>query len=145
MTWINYGNCYEKNGLSTGFNVFSCNILILSSSNMSWILLTGTDSIPAGSAQEFAVDTNNGLLEIFIVNDNQQMYAYKNQCPHTGVNLNWQPNQFFDIDNRFLQCSTHGALFRTNDGYCVRGPCAGASLVSIPLKIENGSIYFESP
>jgi len=111
---------------------------------MSWILLTGVDSITAGSAEEFTVDTPYGPLELFVVHDNQQFYAYENQCPHTGVNLNWQPNQFFDIDNKFLQCSTHGALFRINNGYCVQGPCAGAHLIPIPLKIENGSIYIES-
>ena len=111
---------------------------------MTWILLKGADSIAAGSAMEFTVDTNYGPLELFVVNNNQQIFAYENQCPHTGVNLNWQPDQFFDIDNKFLQCSTHGALFRPDDGYCVRGPCAGAKLVSIPLKIENGNVYIES-
>ncbi|WP_455200166.1 Rieske (2Fe-2S) protein [Kaarinaea lacus] len=111
---------------------------------MSWILLTDTASISAGNAQEFVVDTAFGPLELFVVNDNQQFYAYENRCPHTGVNLNWQPDQFFDIDNKFLQCSTHGALFRTTDGYCVRGPCAGSRLESIPLKVENGSIYIAS-
>lgn len=111
---------------------------------MSWILLTDAASIAAGSAQEFEIDTAYGPLELFVVNDKQQFYAYENQCPHTGVNLNWQPDQFFDIDNEFLQCSTHGALFRTSDGFCVHGPCAGDSLVPIPLKVENGSIYIES-
>lgn len=110
---------------------------------MTWLLLKDTGSIAANSAMEFTVDTDYGPLELFVVNDNQQFFAYQNQCPHTGVNLNWQPNQFFDIDNKFLQCSTHGALFRPEDGYCVRGPCAGASLTPIPLKVENGNIYIE--
>lgn len=111
---------------------------------MPWTLLTNTDAIADGSAMEFVVDNGGMQLELFVVNDNQQFFAFRNKCPHTGVNLNWQPNQFFDIDNEFLQCSTHGALFRVNDGYCVRGPCAGASLVSLPLKIESGNIYIET-
>ena len=97
-----------------------------------------------GSAREFSIESNDGPLELFVVNENQQFFAFRNQCPHTGVNLNWQPNQFFDIDNKYLQCSTHGALFRVNDGYCVRGPCAGASLISIPLKVDSGNIYVKT-
>lgn len=110
---------------------------------MTWIPLTGTDTIPAGEAEEFIVAATQGPVELFVVNDNGQYHAYKNQCPHTGVNLNWQPNQFMDIDNTYIQCSTHGALFRIHDGYCVRGPCAGASLTSLPLKIEQGNILVE--
>lgn len=89
------------------------------------------------------MDSAWGPLELFVINDNGQFHAYKNQCPHTGVNLNWQPNQFMDIDNKYIQCSTHGALFRIHDGYCVRGPCAGASLAALPLKIEQGNILVE--
>ncbi|WP_455208114.1 Rieske (2Fe-2S) protein [Kaarinaea lacus] len=110
---------------------------------MSWITLKRADAIAAGTTEEFTVPTANGQLELFILNDNGQFHAYKNQCPHTGVNLNWQPNQFLDIDNRFIQCSTHGALFRFHDGYCVRGPCAGAFLASLSLKIVQGTILIE--
>ena len=110
---------------------------------MSWTLLKPAHIIAVGKAEEFTVDTAKGLMELFVINDNGQFHAYKNQCPHTGVNLNWMPNQFLDIDNTFIQCSTHGALFHIHDGYCVRGPCAGASLTALPLKIEDGNILVE--
>lgn len=110
---------------------------------MSWILLNGAEAIASGDTKEFIVDTAGGPLELFVVNDQGQLHAYKNQCPHTGVNLNWQPNQFMDIDNTFIQCSTHGALFRIHDGYCVRGPCAGASLTALSIKTEHGNILVE--
>jgi len=110
---------------------------------MSWISVTNTASLRPHSAREFSLAGNDGQVEIFIVHANQQFYAYKNHCPHTGVNLNWQPDQFFDFEDRFIQCSTHGALFRIEDGYCVRGPCVGASLSAIPLKIDNHEIYVQ--
>ncbi|MCI0506165.1 MAG: Rieske (2Fe-2S) protein [Gammaproteobacteria bacterium] len=110
---------------------------------MSWQSVTRADSIAAGAAKEFTIETAQGPLELFIINTNGQFHAYKNRCPHTGVTLNWLPSQFLDIDNRYIQCSTHGALFRIQDGYCVRGPCAGASLTSLPLKIEHGTIWVE--
>ncbi|MEE8263379.1 MAG: Rieske (2Fe-2S) protein, partial [Gammaproteobacteria bacterium] len=40
----------------------------------------------------------------------------------------WVPDQFLDETGNLLQCATHGALFRIEDGFCVAGPCTGASL-----------------
>jgi nitrite reductase/ring-hydroxylating ferredoxin subunit len=110
---------------------------------MSWIRLTNASSLHSYSAEEFSIELNNQVRDIFVININNNYFAYVNRCPHTGVNLNWQPNQFFDIENHFIQCATHGALFRFDDGYCVRGPCAGGKLQSLALKIQDGDIYVE--
>jgi nitrite reductase/ring-hydroxylating ferredoxin subunit len=63
--------------------------------------------------------------------------AYKNSCPHTGVNLEWQTDQFLDMTQSYIQCATHGALFRIDDGYCLRGPCAGDWLDSLQVVLED--------
>jgi len=100
-------------------------------------------SLPSYSAKEFTFDSDTSALNIFVININRNYFAYLNRCPHTGVTLNWQPDQFFDIENHFIQCSTHGALFRFDDGYCVRGPCVGAKLQSLALKVEDDEIYVD--
>lgn len=82
-------------------------------------------------------------LQGFLIKRHSHIYAYRNQCPHTGVTLNWLPNQFMDMDNEFIQCATHGALFRVEDGYCVRGPCAGASLVSLQVVTIDQDLYWQ--
>lgn len=110
---------------------------------MSWLRLINKKSLPSYSAREFSIETGSFPVNIFIININNNFFAYENRCPHTGVTLNWQPDQFFDIENHFIQCSTHGALFRFDDGYCVRGPCTGAKLRSLPLKIEDSEIYVQ--
>lgn len=69
----------------------------------------------------------------FVVYKNGEIYAYQNHCPHVGVELNWQPDQFLSIDALSIQCSLHGALFRLEDGFCHSGPCSGKSLQ--PLKV----------
>jgi nitrite reductase/ring-hydroxylating ferredoxin subunit len=76
-----------------------------------------------------------------VVREQENIFVYHNLCPHTGIPLEWQPDQFFDLGKAFLQCATHGALFRSEDGYCVRGPCAGDSLQAIPFQINNGQIF----
>lgn len=93
------------------------------------------------SCKEFVVQNDSGSTDAFLIYFNQRCYAYENSCPHTGVNLNWQKEQFFSVDGLFLQCSLHGALFKPDGGACVRGPCIGQSLKSLDIRIENGVVY----
>ena len=69
--------------------------------------------------------------------------VYVNRCPHAGINLEWQPDEFFDRDGHFLQCATHGALFRPEDGTCVRGPCAGDALQSVNWEVRGGELFIQ--
>ncbi len=109
---------------------------------MDLIALATTGEIADSAAKEFSITQYDPPLELFVLRKNQRFFAYLNRCPHTGVTLNWMPDQFFDIDHEYIQCTTHGALFRVENGYCVRGPCAGASLVAVPIVIQDGMIYF---
>ena len=83
----------------------------------------------------------NGQLKLIIVNNNGIIHAYMNQCPHTGVNLEWKPHQFLDNTGQLLQCSTHGALFEISSGLCIRGPCNGQSLERLESEIDSGVLY----
>jgi nitrite reductase/ring-hydroxylating ferredoxin subunit len=75
----------------------------------------------------------------FVFLDGATPRAYLNRCPHMGVELNWKPGCFMDVDNLFLQCSTHGALFKPQDGECIAGPCQGDALTELDLR-EVGRI-----
>ena len=100
------------------------------------------DDLQEKDARGFQVDTPGGMSQaLVVVRQQDRVWVYLNRCPHTGVNLEWQPDRFFDLEDRFLQCATHGALFRPEDGYCVRGPCAGDSLESLPVQVENGQVF----
>lgn len=73
---------------------------------------------------------------VFAVRKNGQVYLYRNRCPHRGVPLNWQPDDFLDDSHSLIRCASHGALFTIEDGQCVAGPCAGKELESVAC-IEN--------
>ncbi|MFC1311216.1 MAG: Rieske 2Fe-2S domain-containing protein [gamma proteobacterium symbiont of Clathrolucina costata] len=88
----------------------------------------------------FVVEGESGSVELFVVRRGELLAAYKNSCPHTGVNLEWQPDQFLDLSNSYIQCATHGALFRLEDGYCLRGPCAGELLETVEVRLEAGLV-----
>jgi nitrite reductase/ring-hydroxylating ferredoxin subunit len=95
-------------------------------------------ALPDPGSRGFSLMHEEETLELFVVRCGEEVRAYRNACPHTGVNLQWQADQFLDPSERYIQCATHGALFRIEDGFCLRGPCAGRSLQPLVLEEEDG-------
>jgi nitrite reductase/ring-hydroxylating ferredoxin subunit len=95
----------------------------------------------AGLGLRFEVLRGGQRLPAFAVQYAGQPYAYLNQCAHVAMEMDWQLGQFFDADARHIMCATHGALYEPATGRCVDGPCKGAQLVPVPLKIEQGQLY----
>ena len=102
------------------------------------------NSLAELTCKEFTVQSATTKKDAFLIYFKQHCYAYENSCPHTGVNLNWQKEQFFSFDGLFLQCSLHGALFEPDSGLCIRGPCLGSRLKPIDLQNEDGIVYMLS-
>ncbi len=74
---------------------------------------------------------------IFAVKKKNKLYLYANECPHLGVNLEWQPDQFLDSSKQLIQCAMHGAQFLIDSGQCIHGPCSGQKLRAIPHEINE--------
>ncbi len=104
------------------------------------IPLCQTDEISDPGARSFEINQGRRTVSLFVVHKDGDFNAYINSCPHTGANLEWQENQFLDMDNSFIQCSTHDALFEIDTGMCIAGPCVGEGLQPVDLVIENGQI-----
>ena len=43
-------------------------------------------------------------------------------------------------DGQLIICSTHGALFEMENGYCSFGPCKGDYLEPVPLETHGGLV-----
>lgn len=99
-------------------------------------ILCAIDDIPESSARGFEI----GEIKIFVVKKHGRLKVYLNSCPHTGANLDWMPDDFLDYDENYIQCSTHGALFQIEDGFCVAGPCSGQSLKPIDFELVDNQI-----
>ena len=97
--------------------------------------------LPEGSSRGFSVNTPSGCEDVFLVHINSRLFAYRNSCPHTGGPLDWVPDQFLNLDGDLIQCATHDALFRIEDGTCIAGPCAGKALSPVPVQIRNDEIF----
>lgn len=71
------------------------------------------------------------------IRSRQQVFCYINVCPHWGAPLDIVPGRFLDREGRHIICSTHGALFRIDDGRCIKGPCLGAALVPLGCRLDE--------
>ncbi|MCB1787128.1 MAG: Rieske 2Fe-2S domain-containing protein [Chromatiaceae bacterium] len=102
--------------------------------------------IPDPGSRGFEIPVDEAPpVRLFVVRKDGVLAAYRNSCPHTGAPLEWLPDQFLDLDNSFIQCAIHGALFRPEDGYCVRGPCAGGALEALLLTVVADTVCVTLP
>lgn len=101
--------------------------------------------IPSQKARGFHLmiveaDGSKRPWPIIVVRWGRQVFGYLNKCPHDGVNLDWERNQFLDPNGIRLMCGKHGALFELGTGVCIEGPCKGRSLVPVALAILDNDI-----
>ncbi len=85
-------------------------------------------------------DNTGQPWHIFVVRWDKQVFGYVNRCPHDGVNLDWEPNQFIDPGLRRIVCGKHGSQFELASGKCIEGPCVGEGLDPISLTVIDGDI-----
>jgi nitrite reductase/ring-hydroxylating ferredoxin subunit len=93
-----------------------------------------------GRGRRFDWPPAGGEGKAFAVRYDGVVRAYVNRCPHLGVELDWQPGEFFEESGLYLICSTHGALFDPSTGLCVAGPCQGARLEAIVVLERDGEV-----
>ena len=91
-------------------------------------------------ADLMAEAAEHGLTQKMREYQGVDMRGFVNRCPHLGVELDWQPGEFFEETGLYLICSTHGAIFEPDGGLCVAGPCRGARLEAIALEEKDGLV-----
>lgn len=108
---------------------------------MSHMHLCNIHDIEEEDSKEFFVPSGDTEKSILAVKKDGLIYVYTNNCPHLGIPMNIEPDRFLDVEKNFVQCSTHGALFKIEDGECVSGPCLGEKLQSIPHEIRGEEVF----
>ncbi len=96
--------------------------------------------ITDGKARNFVLQMRAGRFHGFAVRDGDHVAGYVDQCPHAGLPLAQQLDDYLTPDGSHIRCSWHGALFRRDDGVCVGGPCVGQRIAPWPLAIADGWI-----
>lgn len=98
------------------------------------------ESLRDGAAKGFDWDGGGYARCGFLVRQGDAVHAYRNDCPHAGNRLDWQPDAFLTKDRSLIMCSVHGANFRIHDGLCVAGPCMGRALTPLEVRIAGGKV-----
>ncbi|MFC4260253.1 Rieske (2Fe-2S) protein [Marinobacter lacisalsi] len=104
--------------------------------DVGWVTVCPDEEVANDQFREFHL----GDQPCFLFRRRGELHAYRNQCPHLGIPLNWMPEKFMDLDNCFIHCATHGALFTPESGDCIAGPCQGDRLIPVKVRVSGGVI-----
>ncbi len=107
------------------------------------MICASTSLSNGGKGIRFEVTTASGLQSAFVVRHDGKVYAYLNRCEHLGIELDWQPGEFFDDSGLYLVCTTHGAAYQPDTGACIAGPCRGARLTQLAVCEQDGGVYLK--
>jgi nitrite reductase/ring-hydroxylating ferredoxin subunit len=95
--------------------------------------------IPDGGAIGVHVPSSTGGFDLILLRVGDRVFAYHNECPHAGRNLDYAPGQFLVTDARIV-CAVHGATFAVESGACLGGPCR-SGLVGMPVEVVGGEVW----
>ncbi|HEX4858194.1 MAG TPA: Rieske 2Fe-2S domain-containing protein [Usitatibacteraceae bacterium] len=96
--------------------------------------------VDGGRAVGFAIRRGGRDVAGFVVAWDDRVHAFVNVCPHRGTTLDWKPGEVFDETGLYLICATHGAMFEPDSGRCIAGPCTGARLQPIAVRVADGFV-----
>lgn len=106
-------------------------------------LCDARDLVEGGAAVPFDVVFAGQACRAFAIRYQGRAHAYLNRCSHVAMELDWQPNRFFDDTGRWLLCGSHGAVYQPDTGACAGGPCRGG-LVKVQVSERNGVVHWHT-
>ena len=106
-------------------------------------LCNSGDLVEGGLAVPFDVVHAGQTCRAFAIRFEGQVHAYLNRCSHIAMEMDYQPDRFFDDSGQWLLCATHGATYRPDTGECAGGPCRGG-LVRIALSELDGVVRWHT-
>jgi len=106
-------------------------------------LCNSRDLLEGGEAVPFDVEYGGQTCRAFAIRFDGRPHAYLNRCTHVAMEMDYQPNRFFDDSGQWLLCATHGAAYRPDTGACAGGPCRGG-LVRITLSEAEGVVRWHT-
>lgn len=104
-------------------------------------LCNSCDLLDSGQAVSFDLVYGGQTCRAFAIRWQSRVHAYLNRCSHVAMELDWQPDRFFDASGQWLVCASHGAVYRPDTGQCAGGPCRGG-LIRIDLSEADGVVFW---
>ncbi|MEX0694462.1 MAG: Rieske (2Fe-2S) protein [Rhodospirillales bacterium] len=110
---------------------------------MSEIRICAVDDIAEGQSAAFIAEYAARRIAVMAIRKDDAIFVYENSCPHIGAPLDFISGQFLNPERTHIMCSTHAALFRIEDGFCISGPCEGDSLTRLNTSVRDGVVYID--
>ena len=98
------------------------------------------EQVADGGARNFVLQMKAGRFFGFVVRRGDAVHGYVDRCPHAGVPMTSNLDDYLTPGGDLIACAWHGALFRIEDGLCVGGPCTGQRLTPWPVAVADGVI-----
>jgi nitrite reductase/ring-hydroxylating ferredoxin subunit len=105
-------------------------------------ICASADLLEGGRGVRFGVRAFGEKATGFVVRHGGKAYGYLNRCAHVPIELDWAEGEFFESSGLYLMCSTHGAIYVPESGFCAGGPCKGGRLRPIAVLETDGQIYW---
>jgi len=109
------------------------------------IAIARTSALGEHETIKFAFDEDGVRKEGFVIRHGGDLYAYRNECRHIPMTMDWVENRFLSRDGCHVQCATHGARYEIATGLCVDGPPLGERLHPLPVEAVGGEIVVTLP
>ncbi len=106
-------------------------------------LCQSSDLVEGGLAVPFDLTYAGETCRAFAIRFEGQVHAYLNRCTHVAMEMDHQPDRFFDDTGQWLLCASHGAAYRPDTGECGGGPCRGA-LVRVETSEWDGVVHWHT-
>jgi nitrite reductase/ring-hydroxylating ferredoxin subunit len=104
------------------------------------------DKLPdEGGAREFRLGDGDWPFRGIVLRRDGEYACFANVCPHRRHPLNLGQGDFFTPDGQLLRCASHGALFDSETGVCVAGPCVWGELRRLACKQVGDSLFVNAP
>lgn len=95
----------------------------------------------AALAEGDGIAVNHGARTLLLVRWEGRVHAWVDRCPHLQISMRLGGQPFVLKEGGYIQCRQHFAIFRTDDGLCVRGPCEGRKLTRVAVYEEGGQVW----
>lgn len=96
-----------------------------------------------GKGVRFPVTAGNEDVTAFVVRYAGCVHGYLNRCAHVPIELDWNKGEFFEDSGLYLMCSTHGAVYDPESGYCAGGPCRSGRLRKIVIVEKDNQVFWQ--
>ncbi|MFN2376891.1 MAG: Rieske (2Fe-2S) protein [Candidatus Binatia bacterium] len=104
------------------------------------VVVCREEDLAEGSTVKFRLGKGKHPAEGFVVRRRGRLHAWRNECRHVPMQMDWVENRFLSRDGCWIQCATHVALYEIDTGLCVAGPPSGKRLLRLDVNVENGMI-----